>query len=165
MNAIVYTSNSGYTEQYAMMLGEKTALPVFNLKNAKSLAAGSDIIYLGWLMAGTVKGLGKAKKRYNVKAVCAVGMSPDDSQKSDIESTSKIDAPIFVLQGGFDIKKLHGVYKFMMTMMAKSVGKKLAEKPDKTPGEEDMFDLMVNGGSRVSEERLAPVLEWYEANK
>ena len=27
-NAIVYTSNTGYTAQYAKLLGEKTGLPV-----------------------------------------------------------------------------------------------------------------------------------------
>ena len=27
-NAIVYTSNTGYTRQYATLLGEKTGLPV-----------------------------------------------------------------------------------------------------------------------------------------
>ena len=29
MDAIVYTSNTGYTEKYAGILGEKTHLPVF----------------------------------------------------------------------------------------------------------------------------------------
>ena len=27
-NAIAYTSNTGYTEQYALLLGEQTGLPV-----------------------------------------------------------------------------------------------------------------------------------------
>ena len=30
-NAIVYTSNTGYTAQYAALLGKKTALPVYSL--------------------------------------------------------------------------------------------------------------------------------------
>ena len=30
-NAIVYTSNTGYTEQYARLLGKRTGLPVYSL--------------------------------------------------------------------------------------------------------------------------------------
>lgn len=32
--AIVYTSNTGYTEEYARLLGEETGLPVYSLKDA-----------------------------------------------------------------------------------------------------------------------------------
>ena len=45
-------------------------------------------------------------------------------------------------------------------IMRHTVGKKLAGKPDKTAEEQDMLDLLQNGGSRVSEENLRPVLEW-----
>ena len=54
-NAIVYTSNTGYTEQYAMLLGKATGLPVYALAEAEAkLAPGNHILYLGWLMAGKV---------------------------------------------------------------------------------------------------------------
>ena len=35
IQAIVYTSNTGYTAEYARMLGEKTGLPVLTLNEAK----------------------------------------------------------------------------------------------------------------------------------
>ena len=69
--------------------------------------------------------------------------------------------PLFTLQGGFDLHKLRGVYKLMMSVMSKMVVKKLAAKTDRTPDEEDTLDLFRNGGSRVSLENLKPVLEWY----
>ena len=53
----------------------------------------------------------------------------------------------------------------MMKSMKKFLGKKLTEKPDKTPEEEDMLDLLMNGGSRVSPEKLEPVLNWWAENK
>ena len=54
IQAIVYTSNTGYTAEYARMLGEKTGLPVLTLDEAKkSLPARAPILYLGWLMAGS----------------------------------------------------------------------------------------------------------------
>ena len=57
---IVYTSNTGYTEKYAKLLGEQLGLPVFSAEQADSLPEGTEVLYLGWLMAGVVKGYKKA---------------------------------------------------------------------------------------------------------
>ena len=164
MNAIVYTSNTGFTAQYAKLLGEKLNLPVYSLDAAKKeLDAGAEILYLGWLMAGQVKGCKQAAKLYKIAAVCGVGMGAGGSQIEEIRKGNAIpeNIPVFTLQGGFELGKLHGIYKFMMSTMKRTVGKKLAEKPDRTAEEQDMLDLLLNGGSRVSEENLRPVLDWY----
>lgn len=165
MNAIVYTSNSGFTAQYAKLLGAKINLPVFTLEEAaKNLQSGSEIIYMGWLMASNVHGYKKAAGRYRIKAVCGVGMGQSGTQNDDVRKANAIaqTMPVFTLQGGFDLTKLHGIYKFMMSAMKRSMGKKLAEKPDKTAEELDMLDLLQNGGNRVSEEHLSPVIAWYQ---
>ena len=73
--------------------------------------------------------------------------------------------PVFTLQGGFDMKPLRGIYKLMMTIMSKTAGKMLSEKKDRTPDEDDMLDLLLNGGNRVSEENLAAVLDWYKSEQ
>lgn len=164
MNAIVYTSNTGYTAQYAEMLGKKLELPVYSLTEAKgSVPKGAEIIYLGWLMAGTVKGYGRASRLYRVTAVCGVGMGQGGTQLAEARKANGIpDATrLFILQGGFDITKLKGIYKLMMSAMRGTAGKKLAEKENKTAEEADMLDLMQNGGSRVCEGNLSPVLQWY----
>ena len=58
MDAIVYTSNTGTTKEYAVLLGLHTGLPVFPLTDAKKMIAkGSAIIYLGWVMASKIQGL------------------------------------------------------------------------------------------------------------
>ena len=164
-NAIVYTSNTGYTRQYAMLLGEKTKLPVYSLDEAvQKLAQGNTVIYLGWLMAGKVQGYAKAAGRYHVAAVCGVGMGATGSQMQDLRKANALsDAmPVFTLQGGFDLARLKGVYKLMMTVMAKTAGKALADKADRTPEEDAMLDMMRNGGSHVSEENLTAVVSWYQ---
>lgn len=163
-NSIVYTSNTGYTRQYAMLLGEATGLPVYSLEEAgKKLAPGNSIVYLGWLMAGKVQGYGKASARYQVAAVCGVGMGATGSQLEDVRKANSLEKgiPVFTLQGGFDMRKLRGVYKLMMTMMARTAGKKLADKPDRTPEESDMLELLVHGGNRVSAENLTGIVNWY----
>ena len=60
MEAIVYTSNTGTTKEYAELLGSKLSLPVYSLNEAKTnLKADSEIIYLGWIMASSIKGYKK----------------------------------------------------------------------------------------------------------
>lgn len=164
-NSIVYTSNTGYTAEYARLLGERTGLPVYSLAEAEQkLAAGNRVIYLGWLMAGKVQGYKKAAKRYKVQAVCGVGMGGNGSQLQEVRKANAISekTPLFTLQGGFDINKLSGVYKLMMTIMVKTAGKGLAEKQDRTPEEDVMLDMLTRGGSRVSAENLAEVLAWVD---
>ena len=164
-SAIVYTSNTGFTAQYASLLGGETGLPVYSLEDAsKSLPQSSPIIYLGWLTAGKVQGYDKAVTKFNLQALCAVGMAKCGSQMEDVRKSNNLPQglPLFTLQGGFDLKKLRGIYRLMMLVMSKTVAKKLAAKPDRTPDEEDMLDLFQNGGNRVSLENLRPVLAWYE---
>ena len=167
-SAIVYTSNTGFTAQYASLLGGETGLPVYSLEDAlKSLPQSSPIVYLGWLTAGKVQGYDKAVTKFNLQALCAVGMAKCGSQMEDVRKSNNLPQglPLFTLQGGFDLKKLRGVYKFMMLVMSKTVAKKLAAKPDRTPDEEDMLDLFQNGGNRVGLENLRPVLAWYEEER
>ena len=74
-NTIVFTSNTGHTEQYARLLGNRIGLPVFSLREAeKSLPAGTPILYLGWIHASHVKGYADAARQFRVCAVCGVGL-------------------------------------------------------------------------------------------
>ena len=164
--AIVYTSNTGFTAQYASLLGGETGLSVYSLPDAvKNLPQNSPVIYLGWLAAGRVQGYDKAAKQFAVQALCAVGMARCGSQLEDVKKANNLPdgLPLFTLQGGFDLKKLRGMYRFMMLVMSKIVAKKLTAKTDRTPDEEDMLDLFRNGGNRVSLKNLEPVLAWFQS--
>lgn len=164
IEAIVYTSNTGYTRQYAQLLAQETSLPLYALADAqKALPAGSTVVYLGWLMAGKVQGYAQASGQFSVQALCGVGMGATGSQLEDVRKANTIPEtlPVFTLQGGFDRSRLKGVYKLMMSVIANTMAKKLAQKPDRTPDEDDMLDLFQKGGSRVRVENLAGVLSWF----
>lgn len=168
MEAIIYTSNTGSTARYAKMLSQELHLPVYSLEEAKKkVPAGAEIIYLGWIMASGIKGYVDAIKRYHVHAVCAVGMGQTGTQKQQVRDKNKIsrNIPLFTLQGNFDVKKLHGIYKIMMSIMVKTAGKALADKKDRTPEEDDMLDMMMNGGERVKVQNLKEIINWYEFEK
>ena len=118
-------------------------------------------------MAGSVKGYAEAAKRYRVRAVCGVGMGQTGTQTDSTRKKSAVpaDIPLFTLQGNFDMKKLHGIYRPMMEIMVKTAGKGLAEKKGRTPEEDDMLDMMLHGGERVKAENLSAVLDWFRAQQ
>ena len=162
IKAIVYTSNTGYTAEYARILGEKTGLPVYSLDKAvKALPKDEEIVYLGWLMAAFVKGLPQALKHFSVKIVCGVCMGESGSQLDSVRKNNGIpeEIPVFTLQGGFDMKKLKQPYKFMMKLMAKHLKNQISQKP--TPNEEDkkILNMLDRGASYVTETALTPIIE------
>lgn len=162
--AIVYTSNTGYTAAYAKILSEKTGLPVYSLLEAdKKLEAGTEIIYLGWLMASIVKDYKKAYKKYKVCAVCGVGLCDTGALLDEARQSNAIpeNIPLFTLQGGMDHNRLKGMYKFVIKMLTKAI----AKKQERSEEEDRMLYLLENGGNYVSEENLSAVLEWYSSIK
>ncbi len=165
MKAIIYTSNTGFTRKYAEMLGEMTMLPVYPLPEAKTrISPGSSVLYLGWLRAGAIQGYRQAAGRYDVRAACGVGISASEAQCKKLRASNKIpdSVPVFSLPGGFDLSGLHGIYRLMMLIMIKTVGKKLSAKPDRTPEEDTMMELLLHGGDCVSADNLQDVLKWYD---
>ncbi len=163
IKAIVYTSHTGTTAEYAKILGEKTRLPVYTLEEAcKALPAQTEILYLGWLMASFVKGYSKAAKRFKVVGVCGVCLGTTGSQLEAVRKNNRIsdETALFTLQGGFDIKKLRGIYKSMMKMMTKVLTKEILSKPKQTEEDQRILHMLHEGGSAVSETHLEKVMEW-----
>ena len=161
-SAIVYTSNTGFTARYAAMLGERTGLPLYSFGEAKNvLAKGTPVLYLGWLMAGTIRGYKKAAKRYKICAVCGVGLCDTGSLLTEIRRAEKIPAtiPLFTLQGGIDHEKLTGIYKKMIDTLIAFMRK----KKNKSEDDARMLYLLENTGDYVSEEHLADVYRWYDS--
>ena len=157
--AIVYTSGTGYTARYAALLSEKLGLPAHTLTDAvKSLPAGTPVIYMGWLMAGSVKDYKKAARRFAIDAVIGVGLGDTGAQDDAARKACKLpaDVPVFTLQGGMDLEKLRGPYKFAIKMLTKG----MAAQKNRTPAEDRMLELLQKGGDYVSEKELAAVLAW-----
>lgn len=161
MNAIVYTSNTGYTFAYAKMLGERLGVPVYNIKESKNkLPDNIEVIYMGWLFASNIKDYKKAKRQHKISAICAVGLGDTGSQIEQVRKTAKVpdEIPLFTLQGGMDFDKLKGINKFMIKMLIK-----MLEKKDRTQEEDKMLQLIKTGGSYVSADNLKEFISWYDS--
>ena len=158
-SAIVYVSNTGYTARYAAILSEKLGIPAHTLADAdRALPTGTPILYMGWLMAGSVKDCKKAVRRFDVRAVIGVGLGDTGAQDDQARKACALpeDVPVFTVQGGMDITKLKGPYKLVIRLLTKA----MAGKKDATPGEARMAELLQSGGDFVSEKELAAVLAW-----
>ena len=162
VQAVLYTSATGFTERYARMLSEAAGLPACPAGGPDLPAPGSPVVYLGWLCAGRVQGLGRARGRYDLRAVCAVGMAPASSEVvNKLAGQNHLEGlPFFYLRGGYAPEKLPGPYKLMMAPMTKAV----TGHPPKDENEAAMQEAFRHGGDWVDEGALAPVLAWLEGS-
>ena len=160
MKAIVYTSNTGHTAEYAKILGEKTGLPVYALSEAaKQSSNGTEIIYLGWLFANNIKGYKKAAKQYKISAVCAVGLCDTGTALAEVRKVNAISekTPLFTMQGGMDKTRLRGINKFMINVLTKG----LSSQKERSENDERMLYLLKNDQNYVSEENITAFMKWY----
>lgn len=167
MKAIVYTSQTGFTRRYAEGLAQKTGLPAYDVKEARGrLPRGSEIFYLGWLIAGEVKGLKSAMDRYTIRGVAAVGISPQGNGELWTEArlnggASDGGGRVFYLRGGYAPERLKGIYRLMMNHMAKTVIRQVEAKgAEATEEERAMAEVFRSGGDFVREEDLEEIAAW-----
>lgn len=160
MQAIVYTSNTGHTAEYAKILGTKTGLPVYALSEAsKKLQKETEIIYLGWLFANQVKGYKTAAKKYTVSAICAIGLCDTGTAIAEVRKANAVSdgTPLFTMQGGMDKTKLHGINKFMINMLVKG----LSSQKEHTENDARMLELLMHDRNYVGEENTTAFMEWF----
>ena len=101
---IVYQSKTGFTKQYAEMLGDSERVEVLPLKEAEQkLSSGTPVLFLGPLSAGRIVGLERARKAFLLRGVCGVGMSlPSPELPEKLRQGNQLgDLPVFYLQGGW----------------------------------------------------------------
>ena len=157
---IVYVTNTGSTKQYAQMLSEETGFGVYSLSEAvKKLATDEEIIFMGWVMAGTVQGLKEAREAFSdIRAVCPVGLNKGEKTVTELTEKNAVSVPMFILQGNFHIDELKGMYKMMMGMMLKMLKGKLKDNPN-ADGDK-IIGAIENGVDCVNRENLEEILEW-----
>lgn len=94
-SAIVYVSNTGFTTRYAAMLSARLGIPAHPLAWAlKELPAGTPVIHMGWLMAGSVRDCRKAARRFDVRAVVGVGLGDTDAQDEQARKACRLPADV-----------------------------------------------------------------------
>ena len=154
---IVYCSKTGFSKRYAEMLATELGCEAIDCNNKKQINKNDEIVYVGWVFANKIKKLSKFKK-YNIKAVLAVGMSPkSDTILGYIKQANKKslgDKKVFYAQGGLDREGHKGFHKMLLKMVAKSV---IQENKYE---DRELISIFKNGGDFVSLDNLTELIEY-----
>ncbi len=161
---VVYQSNTGFTREYAELLSKSERMECWELSQAKSrLTPETEVFYMGPLMGGHIGGIGQAVKCFGIKGACGVGMSPPGEKVLlDLSRANHVpDGPIFYLQGGYAPQKVGWLKRRMVNAATKPIREALMEKGSRrTPEEQAQLELLLQGGSFVSEQNLEPIQSW-----
>ena len=161
---IVYSSNTGYTEQYAKLLGKTLELPSYKLGNVPECHKGAEVIFLGWLFAGTIVGYRKCARKYKIRCAVGVGMGPPVPELAEgLRAAMKVPSgvPVFYLQGGFDISRLQAPLKLVMKVKCREIAGRLSAKPELNEAEQATLEMTRGAASCVCAENLAEIVAWY----
>lgn len=164
ITAIVYCSNTGFTARYAGLLARAAGIPAYDLAQRRELPArGSRVIYMGWLCAGRMKGLSSARGRFDVRAVCAVGMArPESIQEEKLRRSNHLGGlPLFYLRGGYRPDQVKGIYRAMIAPIAASI----TRRPAQTQEQRETQEALLHGADWVSRDQLGPVEIWLAAQR
>lgn len=127
---ILYGSQYGMTKRYAEKLAGLTGLPAVSYEKAPDLAGYEQIVYLGGLYAGGVKGLKQAVKKFpaGVRLILVTVGLADVQDKQNIENIRRSvrrqlpaevlqNTAFFHLRGGIDYSRLNLTHRTMMTLL------------------------------------------------
>ena len=162
ISAIVYSSETGSCERYAKMLAEELKVPAKPLKYCES-DRFDQVVYVGWLMAGKITGLDKAREKMHVCAVVQVGMGPAGPEKADEgRNKNKLPAEVafFCKQGAFHMDKLPLPLRLAMTMMNKKLKAELEQKSGLDAQEQALYKMVTTGDGEPAEWNVDDVVAW-----
>ena len=127
---ILYGSQYGTAKRYADELSRLTGLPAVSYEKAADLAGCEQIVYLGGLYAGGVKGLKQTAKKFpaGVRLILVtVGLADvqDEQNIKNIRRSVRRQLPaevlqntaLFHLRGGIDYSRLNLTHRTMMTLL------------------------------------------------
>ena len=139
--AVIYTSQTGFTKQYAEWIAEDVQGDCMTVAEAekKDLSGYDAIVFGGWCFAGSIKKLDWFKKKAvqwadKKKVVYAVGASPlenpelQEGLRKNFTDEEWGQISVFYCPGGLCYEKMNGVSRVMMKMFVRMLAKNKSEK-------------------------------------
>jgi hypothetical protein len=168
IQAIVYNSRTGSCRRYAEELSKALELPVYSLDQLPAALDG-EVIFVSWLMAGSITGYAKLIKKASVAAVCAVGMAPvleNSVQQGRQKNRIPGSVAYFCLQGGFHMDKLPLGMQLVMRAVCKDIARKLEVKM-KTAAlneqEQATYTMATQGAGEPASWDVSEIVAWAKA--
>ena len=167
IQGIIYSSTTGSCKYYAEELSRKIAVPAYPAKSCP-LAKGFEVVYVGWLMAGTMPGLAGALKKYNVRVVVPVGMGDPAVLTPEMvrgKNGLGADVHVFPQQGRFNIDKLPLPMRLIMGVKCKDIAKRLSAKGNLNDAEKACLKMAETGrGEPATWDGINEVVDWVKAD-
>lgn len=170
---IIYTSKTGYTEQYAQMLSEVLGCEAVKSSqlNQLNLEDYDTIVYGGGIRSLKINGLKHILPKLNQLegkkiALFAVGITENtEANTTSLEEKNiddnHVDYPMFYMQGGFDPDRLSLFMRFMLHRMEKSIRKKESDDPDTLSTEDKEFlDFFQSPHEHIERDNLEKLIHY-----
>lgn len=168
--AVIYTSQTGFTKQYAEWIAEDVQGDCMTVAEAekKDLSGYDAIVFGGWCFAGSIKKLDWFKKKAvqwadKKKVVYAVGASPlenpelQEGLRKNFTDEEWAQISVFYCPGGLCYEKMSGVSRVMMKMFVRMLAKNKSEK-------EQAMAKMLSKSYDISDRKyIAPMVEYLKA--
>lgn len=126
---VIYTSKTGFTEQYAQHIAKRLGCEALPLPQAtpERVADCDTVLYGGWIFANQIRGLRKLRPLCKGRLlVFAVGATPP--AKMDLEALRAAnglpEGTLFYLEGGFRFERLGFFTRWMLKKFGSMAAKK-----------------------------------------
>lgn len=177
--AVVYRSQTGFTERYARWLAESlgTRAVPFAERASSAVTGAETVVFLSWFHAGGLKGArwlrdlmdARPERRYVVVGVGAYPMPNEEWPRGETDAAfekafSQERYPRlarFYCQGGFDFDRLCALDKLAMRAFFRMQAKEARTDPHVAFA----LDAMREGFDGTRREYLQPVLEHLRSMK
>ncbi len=162
ITAVIYSSKSGFSRQYAEIIAKELNINMYNIKEAKEkLIAKSEIIYVAGITVTKIRELSRVNRLFRVQYVIGVGMTDysEEYENTIFSNNINISDKFYYTPGGYDATKTKGLDKFLISLLKlyyKQL-KKDAKKRNKEllPKDQDIINILEKGYSnKVSEKYL-----------
>lgn len=163
MRAIVYNSNTGFSERYAKMLSKATGVRAYSVKEAyDQLPKDAPIVYICWVMGNALVGASKISRRFYIRAVGAVGLNQGSHAEGAIRDQSGLpnSIPLFLLPGGLKPEKLSLYHRLLLKFVEKETKRLLKKTAYTRKADVDFLEQLKNGCDLVEEAHLEDMIDW-----
>lgn len=163
MRAIVYNSNTGFSERYAKMLSKATGVRAYSVEEAKKeLPKDAPIVYVCWVMGNLLVGASKISRRFYIRAVAAVGLNQGPHAEGAIRAQSGLpdSIPLFLLPGGLKLEKLNVFHRLLLKMVESETVKQIQKSVRPTDDSLEFLEQLRNGCDLVDEAHLEDLIDW-----
>ena len=163
MRAIVYNSNTGFSERYAKMLSKATGVRSYSMEEArKELPKDAPILYVCWVMGNALPKVSQISRRFYIRAVAAVGLNQGPHAERAIRAQSGLpnSIPLFLLPGGLKLEKLNVYHRLLLKIVESKTAKQIKKALRPTDDSLVFLEQLRNGCDLVDEAYLEDLIDW-----